>query len=47
MSCKILSSFAAVVYPGFFFGGGVGVGVHQIQLRTKGIENGDLGAVVP
>jgi hypothetical protein len=32
----------AVAYPGIFFGG-----VQQIQLRTEGRENGDLGAVVP
>jgi hypothetical protein len=30
------------VSPGFFFGG-----VQQIQLRTEGRENGDLGAVPP
>jgi hypothetical protein len=46
----------SVAYPGiffsggglpqeFFFGGG-GV-VEQIQLRTEGRENGDLGAVAP
>jgi hypothetical protein len=34
----------AVAYPGIFPGGG---GVQQIQLRTEGKENGDLGAVVP
>jgi hypothetical protein len=33
-----------VAYPGFFSGGG---GVQQIQLRTEGRENGDLGAVAP
>ena len=32
-----------VAYPGIFFGGGV----QQIQLRTEGRENGDLGAVAP
>jgi hypothetical protein len=30
--------------PRNFFGGG---GVQQIQLRTEGRENGDLGAVAP
>ena len=34
---------APVAYPGIFFGGGV----QQIQLRTGGRENGDLGAVAP
>jgi hypothetical protein len=33
-----------VAYPGFFFGGW---GVQQIQLRTEGRQNGDLGAVAP
>jgi hypothetical protein len=32
----------AVAYPGFFWGG-----VQQIQLRTEGRENRDLGAVAP
>jgi hypothetical protein len=32
-----------VTYPGFFRGGCV----QQIQLRTEGRENGDLGAVAP
>jgi len=32
-----------VAYPGILFGGGV----QQIQLRTEGRENGDLGAVAP
>jgi hypothetical protein len=32
------------VTTGIFFGGG---GVQQIQLRTEGRENGDLGAVAP
>jgi hypothetical protein len=32
----------AVVYPEFFW-----EGVQQIQLRTEGRENGDLGAVAP
>jgi hypothetical protein len=31
-----------VAYPGFFSGG-----VQQIQLRTEGRQNGDLGAVAP
>jgi hypothetical protein len=31
-----------VAYPGFFFGG-----IKQIQLRTEGRQNGDLGAVAP
>jgi hypothetical protein len=34
----------AVAYPGIFSGGG---GVQQIQLRTEGRENRDLGAVAP
>jgi hypothetical protein len=35
----------AVAYPGtFFFGRG---GCQQIQLRTEGRENGDLGGVSP
>jgi hypothetical protein len=34
-----------VAYPGILFGGGGGV--QQIQLRTEGRENGDLGAVAP
>jgi len=33
----------AVAYPGIFFGGGV----QQIQLRTEGRQNEDLGAVAP
>jgi hypothetical protein len=33
-----------VAYPGILFAGG---GVQQIQLRTEGRENGDLGAVAP
>jgi hypothetical protein len=37
-------SCVSVAYPGFFFWGG---GVQQIQLRTEGRENGDLGAVAP
>jgi len=32
-----------VAYPGIFFGGGF----QQIQLRTEGREDGDLGAVAP
>jgi hypothetical protein len=31
-----------MAYPGFFSGG-----VQQIQLRTEGRENGDLGVVAP
>jgi hypothetical protein len=31
-----------VAYPGIFFGG-----FQQIQLRTEGRENGDLGALAP
>jgi hypothetical protein len=38
----LLSKFSVV--PRIFFSGG---GVQQIQLRTEGRENGDLGAVVP
>jgi hypothetical protein len=45
---------AASGEPRIFFFGGVyaknlfrGVGVQQIQLRTEGRENGDLGAVAP
>jgi len=33
-------TYAAVVYPGIFFGEG---GVQQFQLRTEDRENGDLG----
>jgi hypothetical protein len=33
-----------VVYTGILFGGG---GVQQIQLRTEGGENGDVGLVAP
>jgi hypothetical protein len=33
---------ATVAYPGILFGG-----VQQIELRTEGRENGDLGAVAP
>jgi hypothetical protein len=33
-----------VAYPGLVLGEG---GVQQIQLRTEGRENGDLGAVAP
>jgi hypothetical protein len=36
-------NIAAVAYPGILFRGGV----QQIQLRTEGRENGDLGAVAP
>jgi hypothetical protein len=42
-----------VAYPGIFSGWGEGVariffeGFQQIQLRTEGRENGDLGAVAP
>jgi hypothetical protein len=41
-----------VAYPEILLGGGGqlcsgGGGVQQIQLRTEGGENGDLGAVVP
>jgi len=38
--------FNAVAYPGILFGEGEGA-VQQIQLRTEGRENGDLGAVAP
>jgi hypothetical protein len=40
-----LDSYRAVAYPGILFRGGGGV--QQIQLRTEGKENGDLGAVDP
>jgi hypothetical protein len=33
-----------VAYPGILFGWG---SVQQIQLRTEGRDNGDLGAVAP
>jgi hypothetical protein len=33
-----------MAYAEIFLGGG---GVQQIQLRTEGRENGDLGAVAP
>jgi hypothetical protein len=44
--------FRAVTYPGIFFGGRLcqeffSQGVQQIQLRTEGRENEDLGAVAP
>jgi hypothetical protein len=48
--------FTTVAYTGFFFSrvtpgifslGGVGGRGQQIQLRTEGRENGDLGAVAP
>jgi hypothetical protein len=35
--------WAAVVYHGILFGGRF----QQIQLKTEGRENGDLGAVAP
>ena len=38
------ASLSSVAYPGILF---VGMGVQQIQLRTEGRENGDLGAVAP
>jgi hypothetical protein len=37
--------FSGGFSPGIFSGGGGGV--QQIQLRTGGRENGDLGAVAP
>jgi hypothetical protein len=40
-SFQVLESYSA---PRIFFGGG---GVQQIQLRTEGRQNGDLGAVAP
>jgi hypothetical protein len=50
----LLDSSSAVAYPGIFFGGGGGGyarnifrGIQQIQLRTEGRENGDLGTVAP
>jgi hypothetical protein len=36
----LVSNIESVVYTGIFF-------VQQIQLRTEGRENGDLGAVAP
>jgi hypothetical protein len=44
--------YKPVAYPGIFSGGGgVTPGIfsrgQQIQLRTEGRENGDLGAVAP
>jgi hypothetical protein len=51
---EVLSLPKAVAYPGIFFGAGGfrqeffrGGGVQQIQLRTEGRENGDLGAIAP
>jgi hypothetical protein len=38
----MLKGKQTVAYPGILFGGG---GFQQIQLRTEGRENGDLGAV--
>jgi hypothetical protein len=40
---KVTGEWRTVAYPGFFFW----AGVQQIQLRTEGRENGDLGAVAP
>jgi hypothetical protein len=37
--------FSGGVTPEIFLGGGEGV--QQIQLRTEGRENGDLGVVAP
>ena len=37
--------YRTVAYPGILLVGGGGV--QQIQLRTEGRENGDLGAVAP
>jgi hypothetical protein len=42
---KVHIFWDTVVYPGNFFRGGWGV--QQIQLRTEGRHNGDLGAVNP
>ena len=42
----VSNNFMAVAYPGIFFGGGGGK-VQQIQLRTEGRENGDLGGGSP
>jgi hypothetical protein len=39
----ILEYIYLIAYPGIFFGGWV----QQIQLKTEGRENGDLGAVAP
>jgi hypothetical protein len=39
---KAVGVVKLVAYPGILFGG-----VQQLQLRTKGRENGDLGAVAP
>jgi hypothetical protein len=43
----IQSSVRSSGVPGIFFGGGGGGGCQQIQLRTEGRENRDLGAVAP
>jgi hypothetical protein len=40
---SLYNLMGAVVYPGISFGRGV----QQIQLRTEGRENGDLGALAP
>jgi hypothetical protein len=46
LTCLLYKKFSVgpmtVAYPGIFFLGG---GVQQIQLRTEGKENGDLGSV--
>jgi hypothetical protein len=46
-TCRLLvapqPAIWAVAYPVFFFRGGV----QQIQLRTEGRQNGDLGALAP
>jgi hypothetical protein len=42
VTLALKNSMLAVAYPGIFFRGGL-----QIQLRTGGILNGDLGAVEP
>jgi len=42
-----LWALRSVAYPGILFGGVLGGGVQQIQLRTEDRENGDLGGGSP
>jgi hypothetical protein len=46
-----MSQTVSLAYPGFFGGVMPGIfsrgGVKQIQLRTEGRKNGDLGVVAP
>jgi hypothetical protein len=46
---KVRDMWLSVAYPGIFSGvyTRISFGVQQIQFRTEGRENGDLGAVTP